>query len=512
MDTLVIVENPKLWRLPIQGAKVVSAKDYIRQEEYAKIKRAKVFNLCKKYSYQSVGYYVSLLAMARGHKPLPSVSTLQDLRSSPVLRIVSDGLQLLVDRSLKPLKSDEFELSIYFGRNVASRYDRLAQALFDHFPAPMLRAEFERQKNGKLGTNGNSDSDLHPQWRLKRLSVIAWQDIPQDHEEFVVDQAQRFFQRKTRSTTSRPQYDIAVLVNPEEQDAPSDEKALRRFERAAKTLGARCTFITRADYGSIAEFDALFIRETTRVNHHTYRFARRAEAEGLAVIDDPESIIRCTNKVYLAELFRTYGIAAPRSRILSRGTAVASAEELGFPVVLKQPDSSFSQGVVKVQDRAELEAQLEELFESSELLVAQEYLPSDFDWRIGVLAGKALYACKYFMAKGHWQIQVSDGNVRRYGRVESIPLEDVPSVAVRLALDACRRIGNGLYGVDIKQSGKRFFIIEVNDNPSIEAGVEDAVAGEELYLALARTFIERIEGAPTKAQNCEKNAQSAGPT
>ena len=58
-----------------------------------------------------------------------------------------------------------------------------------------------------------------------------------------------------------------------------------------------------------AEFDALFIRETTSVNHHTYRFASRAAAEGLVVIDDPTSIVRCSNKVYQAELFQRHGMS-----------------------------------------------------------------------------------------------------------------------------------------------------------------------------------------------------------
>lgn len=502
MQTLLIVENPKSWRLSIDGAQVVSAREYISDARYASLKRAKVFNLCRNYSYQSVGYYVSLLAMARGHKPLPSVTTLQDLRSSPVLRIVSDGLQQLVDRSLRPLKSDQFELSIYWGRNLARRYDRLSQALFDHFPSPLLRAEFERQRA--------TDSELQGQWRLKRLRVIAWKEIPADHEEFVISQAKRFFHRKSRLPTFRPQYDLAVLVNPDEADAPSDERALRRFERVAKTLGVRCSFVTRADYGRIAEFDGLFIRETTRVNHHTYRFARRAQAEGLAVIDDPESIIRCTNKVYLAELFRTYGIAAPRSRIVSRHNAVAAAEEMGLPLVLKQPDSSFSRGVVKVQTKEELLVKLEELFASSELLVAQEFLPSDFDWRIGVLDGAPLYACKYYMAKGHWQILLAQGNNRTYGRHETLPLDLVPEGVLRLALQACQHIGSGLYGVDIKQSGEQYYVIEVNDNPNIDAGVEDTVLGDELYARLARSFIQRIE-AQVPAQNWEKNPHNMIP-
>ena len=72
----------------------------------------------------------------------------------------------------------------------------------------------------------------------------------------------------------------------------------------------------REDYGRIAEFDALFLRETTRVDHHTYRFARRAAAEGLVLIDDPESILRCTNKVYQAELFARHKIACPPTMVV----------------------------------------------------------------------------------------------------------------------------------------------------------------------------------------------------
>lgn len=484
MPTLLVVEDPNRWRLPIDGVEIISAKSYLASPEYADLKRAKVFNLCHNYAYQNVGYYVSLLATARGHKPLPSVTTVQDLRSGPVVKVVSGSLQTLIDNSLARLKSDRFTLSIYWGRNLAKSYDRLAQAIFNHFPAPMLGAEFERQPNGK---------GLRTHWRLKRLSVLAWQDIPEGHDEFVVSQAKRFFARPHRFSPKRYRYDVGVLIDPDERDAPSDDKALRRFERAAKYYGMRCEFITRADYARVAEFDALFIRATTRVNHHTYRFASRAEAEGLVVIDDPESIIRCTNKVYLAELFRTHSIPAPRSRIVNKRNVLRFADDLGLPLVLKQPDSSFSQGVTRVESRQQLEMRIDKLFAGSELLVAQEFLPSDFDWRIGVLGGVALFACKYYMARGHWQIQVTNGEKRRYGRHETVPIEEVPADAIKLALDACRLIGTGLYGVDIKQCNDEFYVIEVNDNPNIEGGCEDAVIKDELYLALARYFVERID-------------------
>ena len=42
-------------------------------------------------------------------------------------------------------------------------------------------------------------------------------------------------------------------------------------------------------------------------------------------------------------------------------------------------------------------------------------------------------------------------------------------------------MGNGLYGVDLKQSGDQVVVIEVNDNPNVDAGVEDLWLGEDLY-------------------------------
>ena len=72
MSALIVVERPENWPLEIPGTEVVSATDYLTDARFVELRRAKVFNLCRSYGYQSAGYYVSLLAAARGHKPLPS--------------------------------------------------------------------------------------------------------------------------------------------------------------------------------------------------------------------------------------------------------------------------------------------------------------------------------------------------------------------------------------------------------------------------------------------------------
>lgn len=478
MAVLIVVDHPKQWPLSVPNAEVVAARDYLTDRRFVELRNAKIFNLCRSYGYQTNGYYVSLLAEARGHKPLPSVTTVQDMKQSSLLRIASENLEAQLQKVLAPITTDRFQLSIYFGRNLVRRYDSLCQSLFDHFPAPLLRAEFVRLD----------------EWRLHSLRPISANEIPDSHKPFVIEQAQRFFERPRRVGSKRPVYDLAILLDPEEPDAPSDEGAIKKFQRAAEKLGMAAWLIDKYDFGRIAEFDALFIRATTAVNHHTYRFARRAEAEGLVVIDDPQSIVRCTNKVYLAELFEKHDIPAPRTIIVHDDNVEEVAATLGMPCVLKRPDSSFSAGVVKAHDIDEFHTQVHAFLEKSELVVAQEFMRSSFDWRVGVLDGRPLYVCKYHMARGHWQIQKALGAKRRsYGRVETLAVEDAPAGAVQLAVKAANLIGRGLYGVDIKEVDGKFYVIEVNDNPSIESGCEDSELKDVLYAAVMGCFYERLE-------------------
>jgi len=126
-------------------------------------------------------------------------------------------------------------------------------------------------------------------------------------------------------------------------------------------------------------------------------------------------------------------------------------------------------------------------------------VPTEFDWRIGVLDGEPLYACQYFMSRGHWQIYDhaaktggKPGTVRS-GGFKTLPVREAPSEVVRLATRASNAIGNGLYGVDLKVVKDRTVIIEVNDNPSIDAGVEDAYLGEDLYRRIMAEFLRRLE-------------------
>jgi len=480
VQALIVVHNPENWEFNVPGVRVASARDYLTQPDYAQIRGARVFNLCRSYRYLSLGYYVSLLAEARGHRPLPTINTVRDLRMQAVVQIAAEDLDELLQSNLSSLRSERFTLSIYFGRNMAKRYARLCTRLFNLFPAPLLRAQFVRREK----------------WELQSLYTIASGDVPDAHRPFVGEAATAYFARPKSARARRRSFDyeLAILVNPEDDNPPSDATALKRFAKAAEALHMKPTFVTREDYGRIAEFDALFIRDTTYVNHYTYRFASRAAAEGMVVIDDPVSIIRCTNKVFLAELLARHRIRVPRTTIVHDGNLEEVSGSLRFPCILKRPDSSFSQGVVKASDPEEFHAHGKAFLGTSDLVIVQEYLPTDFDWRVGILGGEVIYVCRYWMARGHWQIiQWDDGAGGHGGKWDTLHVHEAPKAVVRAALRAARPIGDGLYGVDLKEISGRVYVIEVNDNPSIDSDVEDGVLKSKLYERIMTEFRDRIE-------------------
>ena len=486
MKTLIVVEQLKRWPLTLPHCELVEAERYLTRPEFMELRRAKVLNLCRSYRYQSVGYYVSLLAEARGQRPLPTLSTLQDIKNKSIASALVDEMDELVQRTLGNGNGNGSPIQVrtVFGRSLSGSYDALAQRLFRLFPAPFLQATFSR--NPKSGV-----------WALSSISGFSLTDLSEADYPRVQELLERFLSKPYKAKAARREgsFDLAILHNRSEVEPPSDERALKRFEQAAESVGFAVEYIQKEDYERLAQFDALFIRETTNVCHHTYRFSRRAAAEGLVVIDDPASILRCTNKVYLAELLHRHKIATPDTMLVNRDNAVQLGQRLGYPFVLKLPDSSFSQGVFRIDSPEKLEAASKEMFARSELLVGQRFIPTPFDWRIGVFNRKPLYACRYYMAHRHWQVirRNDEGKKLVDGRADTIPIDQAPRHVIETAVNAANLIGDGLYGVDLKEVDGRALVIEINDNPSIESGLEDAVLGDELYRTVMRGFVERIE-------------------
>jgi len=289
---------------------------------------------------------------------------------------------------------------------------------------------------------------------------------------------------------------FALLRTPGQSLAPSNDAALALFRRAAEGMGIEAELITAADLHRLEQFDGLLIRDHTRIDDYTFAFAQRAAELGIALVDDPVSMHRCSSKLRQSELFEALGVPTPKTVVLTRETLPLIPALLGLPCVIKEPESSFSRGVHCVASEAELVERVTALLTHTPALIAQEFLPTGFDWRIGLVDRQPIFACRYHMVPGHWQV-VRDAGTPEYceGRTEAVALVGVPSAVLAAARLASNAIGDGFYGVDVKELDDRCVVIEVNDNPNVDAGHEDGVARLELYEAVIGTIARRAFGA-----------------
>ncbi len=481
---IVVVENLSDWTFEGIAAEVVHVDDYLTGQDYFKLKNVQVINLCRSYRYLSVGYYCSLLAEARGHRALPSVKTMLDLSRKSMYSLDTENLDTQIQKAFRKHPHNDgdemFDIDVLFGRCHNDALASLARQIFEVFPCPLLRVSFHRQ--GK--------------WRISAIKSLVLSRFSASKDEDFVDAFQHYQKKRWRAPKGRSssRYDIAILHDPNDAQPPSNTRALNQFIRAGRALGVDVELIGKRDYVRLAEYDALFIRDTTRIDHYTYRFAKRAESEGMVVIDDPRSILLCTNKVYLAELLRANKVSTPKTVIVGKSEIRSAEKIIGYPMVLKVPDGAFSQGVFKVENAVQMREVTRRLFKESELILAQEFLYTEFDWRVGILNRKPLYVSQYFMSKKHWQIvHYDDKGGFTEGGFRTMAVEAAPAEVVEVALRAANLIGDGLYGVDLKQSADGVYVIEINDNPNIDSGVEDVTLKEDLYRLIMAEFVRRLE-------------------
>ena len=76
---MIVVDRLADLPAAVAGYPAMTARDYIMQPRATRRAVPKILNLSRSYGYQTLGYYCSLLAEARGHKVVPTVATVLEL-------------------------------------------------------------------------------------------------------------------------------------------------------------------------------------------------------------------------------------------------------------------------------------------------------------------------------------------------------------------------------------------------------------------------------------------------
>jgi len=262
---VILVDQPKDFPNADTPHKVITTSEYLARPKLFDIGRPKLINLSRSYAYQSKGYYASLLAEARGHRVVPTVETMLELREVKLYEHALPDLEDELNRCIRKACSQpeaEFKLLVCFGIARDERFEAFGRLLFDWFRCPALEITIEpgvwlsidriRPRSITRLTNGEVAFFRHC---LHQHTRREWRDP------------------KARTIAK---YDLAVLHDPAEKMPPSSLASIKHFARIAEKHSVDLEPITRRQLAELAEYDGLFIRETTSIDNHTYRFARRA--------------------------------------------------------------------------------------------------------------------------------------------------------------------------------------------------------------------------------------------
>ena len=143
---VILVDQPKDLPNADTPHKVITTSEYLARPRLFDMGRPKLVNLARSYAYQSKGYYASLLAEARGHRVVPTVETMLELREAKLYEHALPELEDELNRCARRADfqpEGELKLLVCFGIARDERFESFGRLLFDWFRCPALEVIVE---------------------------------------------------------------------------------------------------------------------------------------------------------------------------------------------------------------------------------------------------------------------------------------------------------------------------------------------------------------------------------
>ena len=427
---------------------------------------ARVVNLCRRLRYLSAGYYC--LAAGRGARPQADAERCGHPR--PVRKTLFAFALPELDRmpaghpapSCRAARRADFDLHACSAGQRRCRFRDLARRGLRHLPIPAA-AVCASVTAAAVDLASVTPVGLH------RLPV-RW---PRSSSGSLRDSSATAPWRASRSSPGRATA-IAVLHNPQETLPPSEPAALESVSSrpARRWADVELDHCARLPPSGRVRRPVHPRDHGPRPSHLSLRPQGRARRHAGDRRPDARSCAAPTRSIWPSCWRRTTcrrrGRWCSTAEIVEARIAISS--QLGYPVVLKIPDGSFSRGVVQVENRAQVARHARaNCSQHSRLILAQEYM---YTTSTGVSACSTASRCSSASTscrRSHWQIVKHKGD-GPYAAGALQDLRDRRRAARRgdPGAKAASLIGDGLYGVDLKQTDDGVYVIEINDNPNID--------------------------------------------
>ena len=207
---VILVDQPKDLPNADTPHKVITTSEYLARPRLFDMGRPKLVNLARSYAYQSKGYYASLLAEARGHRVIPTVETMLELREAKLYEHALPELEDELNRCARRADfqpEGEFKLLVCFGIARDERFEPFGRLLFDWFRCPALEVIVE-------------PGDWLSIERIRPRNITR---LANGEAAFLREALHQHTKREWRDPKARTvaKYDLAVLYDPNEKMPPS---------------------------------------------------------------------------------------------------------------------------------------------------------------------------------------------------------------------------------------------------------------------------------------------------
>lgn len=189
---------------------------------------------------------------------------------------------------------------------------------------------------------------------------------------------------------------------------------------------------------------------------------------GVKTVNTYDVINTCGDKILTTIALTRAGIPSPQSVVaLGPDAALASMEQMGYPVVLKPAVGSWGRLLARVNDRDAAEALIEHKqtlggYQHSVFYIQEYIAKPQRDIRAIVVGDETI--CAIYRQSPHWIT-----NTARGGEAILCPL--TPELG-ELALRAAQAVGGGIVAVDILETPDgRLLVNEVNHTPEFHGAI-----------------------------------------
>lgn len=206
------------------------------------------------------------------------------------------------------------------------------------------------------------------------------------------------------------------------------------------------------------------------------------EAHNIKVINPAHLVELCGDKVKTSLLLARNKIPTPKTIVtLSKEAALATIEQLGYPVVLKPIVGSWGRLLAKINDRDSAEAILEHKSTlgsyQHEIFYIQEYIEKKGrDIRIVVIGTEPIAAM--YRVSSHWITNAARGGTPKPCKITA-DIEKIISKVIAV-------FGQGLLGIDLFETKHGLEVVEVN------AGVEFKAISQVTKINIAEQIVNYV--------------------